>query len=71
MIYPKHFWDGKDAAAANIEFAANPIGTGPYILESFAPNDQVIYTANPTYRGPNKPFYQRVILKVAAIHRRL
>jgi peptide/nickel transport system substrate-binding protein len=63
VIYPKHFWDGKDAAAANTEFASNPIGTGPYIVESFAPNDQVIYAANPNYREPNKPFFQRVILK--------
>jgi peptide/nickel transport system substrate-binding protein len=62
-IYPKHFWDGKDPAVANTEFASNPIGTGAYIVESFAPNDQVIYAANPNYREPNKPFFQRVILK--------
>jgi peptide/nickel transport system substrate-binding protein len=63
VIYPKHFWDGKDAAAANVEFASTPIGTGPYVVESFAPNDQVVYAANPNYREANKPYFERIILK--------
>ncbi|MEJ7839924.1 MAG: peptide ABC transporter substrate-binding protein [Thermomicrobiales bacterium] len=63
VIYPKHFWDGKDATTANIEFASAPIGTGPYVVEEFSPNDQVVYAANSNYREPGKPFYQRVILK--------
>jgi len=62
-IYPKHVWDGKDATEANAAFATNPIGTGAYIVESLSPNDQVIYTANPNYREPNKPYFQRVIIK--------
>ncbi|MGC4193110.1 MAG: peptide ABC transporter substrate-binding protein [Thermomicrobiales bacterium] len=62
-IYPKHFWDGKDAATANTEFATKPIGTGAFVLDTLSPNDQVIYTANPNYREPNKPFFQRVIMK--------
>ncbi|MDQ3653532.1 MAG: peptide ABC transporter substrate-binding protein [Chloroflexota bacterium] len=63
VIYPRHFWDGKDAAAANLEFAESPIGTGAFVLESLAPNDQVIYLANESYREPNKPFFSRVIIK--------
>jgi len=62
-IYPKHFWDGKEMAAANTAFALSPIGTGAFVLESLSPNDQVIYKANDTYREPNKPFFQRAILK--------
>jgi peptide/nickel transport system substrate-binding protein len=63
VIYPRHFWDGKDAAAANTEFASSPIGTGAFVLESLAPNDQVIYAANENYREPNKPYFSRVIVK--------
>jgi len=63
VIYPRHFWDGKDAAAANTEFASSPIGTGAFVLESLAPNDQVIYAVNENYREPNKPFFSRVIIK--------
>lgn len=62
-IYPKHFWDGKDAAEANAAFALNPVGTGAFILDTLSPNDQVIYKANPQYREPNKPFFERIILK--------
>lgn len=63
VIYPRHFWDGKDPVAANTEFASSPIGTGAFVLESLAPNDQVIYLANETYRESNKPFFSRVIIK--------
>jgi peptide/nickel transport system substrate-binding protein len=63
VIYPKHFWDGKDALEANAAFAQNPVGTGPYIVETFAPNDQIVYAANPQYREASKPFFQRVIVK--------
>src|SRR3712207_4649400 len=45
------------------EFRQNPIGTGPYKVESFKENDQVIYVANENYREPNKPFFARVNLK--------
>ena len=62
-IYPRHFWEGRPAADANAAFASAPIGTGAYVVETFSPNDQVIYAANPNYREPNKPFFQRVILK--------
>ncbi|MBZ0277021.1 MAG: peptide ABC transporter substrate-binding protein [Anaerolineae bacterium] len=40
-----------------------PIGTGPYMVEEFRPNDVVTYIPNPNYREPGKPYFQRVILK--------
>jgi peptide/nickel transport system substrate-binding protein len=61
FIIPKHVLGaGPDATTA---FLQNPIGTGPYVVTSFTPNDQVIYEANPNYRDPNKPFFQTVNLK--------
>jgi peptide/nickel transport system substrate-binding protein len=62
-IYPKHFWDGKDKQAANDEFRKAPIGTGPYVVDSFTENDQVTYKVNDNYREPNKPFFATVNLK--------
>ncbi len=62
-IYPEHFWEGNDADQANAAFAAKPIGTGAYVVDTFSPNDQVIYKANERYREPTKPYYARVILK--------
>ena len=62
-IYPKHFWDGKDQQKANDEFRSAPIGTGPYVVDSITPLDQVIYKANEHYREPNKPFFATINAK--------
>lgn len=43
--------------------STEPIGTGPFVVDSFAPNDQVIYTANPNYRDANKPAFATLNLK--------
>jgi peptide/nickel transport system substrate-binding protein len=60
-ILPKHILSaGADAAAA---FATTPVGTGPYIVDSFTPNDAVHYSINPNYREANKPFFATVNLK--------
>ena len=60
-ILPKHVLEGGAEAAA--AFNQAPIGTGPYIVTSFAANDQVIYEANPNFRDPNKPYFQSINLK--------
>lgn len=61
-VYPKHILDG-GGAAAHDAFSLKPVGTGPFVVESFTPGDQVIYTANPHYREAGKPFFAKVILK--------
>jgi len=59
-ILPEHVLSaGADAAA----FTTQPIGTGPYVVESFTPNDNVQYAVNPNYREPNKPLFANVNLK--------
>ncbi|MDF0498951.1 peptide ABC transporter substrate-binding protein [Bradyrhizobium yuanmingense] len=35
----------------------NPVGTGPFIVISFKPNDAIQMKANPNYRDPNKPAF--------------
>lgn len=60
-IYPKHVFDAAPEAAA--AFSSNPIGTGPYVVESFTPNDNVVYAVNERYREPNKPFFDRITMK--------
>jgi peptide/nickel transport system substrate-binding protein len=62
-IYPKHHWDGVDPETANTAFSAKPIGTGPFVVDAFTPNDQVSYLANERYREPNKPFFASVNYK--------
>ena len=46
-------------AAANL----NPIGTGPYVVDSFKPGDVVQYKANTNFRDPNKPYFKTVNFK--------
>lgn len=60
-ILPEHVLSlGRSAAE---EFAFKPIGTGPYVVDRFAQNDEVEYSINPNYREPNKPYFSAVYLK--------
>ncbi|MCZ4351136.1 peptide ABC transporter substrate-binding protein [Roseovarius aestuarii] len=40
-----------------------PIGTGPYTVQEFRPNDAVRFTANPNYRDEGKPAFGSVMFK--------
>lgn len=64
MIIPRHLFE--EYNGANIrEAPANlmPVGTGPYRVVEFKPDDIVIYEPNPYYREVGKPFFGRVELK--------
>ena len=62
VVLPRHILEG-GGQEANDAFRLSPIGTGPYVVESFSPNDQAVFAMNPNYREPNKPFFERVFLK--------
>ncbi|MGH2616668.1 MAG: peptide ABC transporter substrate-binding protein, partial [Thermomicrobiales bacterium] len=62
-VYPKHVLDVEDGKAAHDAFLLDPVGTGPYKIESFSPNDQAVYIINENYREPNKPYFAKVNLK--------
>ena len=59
-IIPSHVWKGIDKDMVNAEFAVNPIGTGPYILDAMVPGDFVVCSINERYREPSKPFFATV-----------
>jgi len=40
-----------------------PIGTGPFVVTEFRPNDVIQLEANPNYRDPEKPAFATVTLK--------
>lgn len=60
FVYPKHILEVEGAHDA---FLSNPIGTGPYVVESFTPDDEGTFVPNENYREPNKPFFDRVVIK--------
>ncbi|TNF22038.1 MAG: peptide ABC transporter substrate-binding protein [Rhodobacteraceae bacterium] len=41
----------------------NPIGTGPFVVTEFRPNDVITFEANPNYRDPDKPAFAKVLFK--------
>ncbi|WP_137699909.1 peptide ABC transporter substrate-binding protein [Marimonas lutisalis] len=40
-----------------------PIGTGPFVIKEFKPNDVIQFEANPNYRDPAKPAFATMTLK--------
>ncbi|MYA20801.1 MAG: peptide ABC transporter substrate-binding protein [Chloroflexi bacterium] len=50
------------AATSCTEQNENPLGTGPYRIVEFTPNDQAVYERNPHYRG-DEPYFDRVELR--------
>jgi len=50
---------GTDCATVN--FA--PVGTGPFMVAEFRPNDVIRLAANPQYRTPAQPVFGEVVLK--------
>ena len=41
----------------------NPIGTGPFVVTEFKPNDVITFAANDNYRDPAKPAFATVTFK--------
>ncbi len=41
----------------------DPIGTGPYKVKEFRPNDTVVFEINENYRDPDKPYFSEVVIK--------
>lgn len=41
----------------------NPIGTGPFVVTEFKPNDVITYAANENYREDGKPAFAKVTFK--------
>ncbi len=62
VILPQHILH-EQTQEVNDAFGIAPIGTGPFVVTEFTPNDQAVYVANENYREPNKPFFSSVLLK--------
>jgi peptide/nickel transport system substrate-binding protein len=64
VIQAAQFANCLGAAAPTCTEANNmPIGTGPFTVTEFLPNDVVSLAANPNYRDPAKPAFATVTVK--------
>lgn len=63
VISGAQFADCIGAAARGCEEQNHlPLGTGPYRIVSFTPEQEAVFERNPHYRG-EKPYFDRVVLK--------
>lgn len=61
IIQAKQFADCLGAKAQTCtEANFNPVGTGPFVVTNFKPNDSIQLKANPNYRDPDKPHFAEV-----------
>jgi len=51
-VLPKHYWEGREFDATTLEV---PLGSGPYMVESFEPGRYIVYRRNPKYWGADHP----------------
>jgi peptide/nickel transport system substrate-binding protein len=56
----------KGANAKDAPGNQKPIGTGPYKVKDFKPNDIITYEINENYREAGKPFFKTVQIKTVA-----
>ncbi len=64
ILQAAQFADCLGAAAPNCtEQNFNPVGTGPFRVVEFRPNDVITMEANPNYREPDKPAFATLTLK--------
>ena len=56
------FADCVGEAASGCAENVRPLGTGPYRIVSFTPDQEAVYERNPHFRG-DKPYFDRVVLK--------
>jgi peptide/nickel transport system substrate-binding protein len=64
ILQEKQFADCLGAKAPTCTTANfNPIGTGPFVVTEFKPNDAIEMKANPNYRDPDKPRFAKVNFK--------
>jgi peptide/nickel transport system substrate-binding protein len=60
-IAPRHLLEGQDLATT--AFNRQPVGTGPFRLESWQSDQQLTFVANPAYFG-GKPGLKRIVWKI-------
>jgi len=59
-IVPQHIWStGEAAAHPDTWDDANPVGTGPFLVDPCTPNN-IQYTANPKFWQAGKPYIQKI-----------
>lgn len=61
-MLPKHIYEGTDV----LQNPANnaPVGTGPFVFQSWERGSHIIMTANPNYWGEGQPKLERLVVRI-------
>jgi len=62
-ILPRHSC-GNPSDITNWDCNRNPIGTGPFILSEWKPNESLTLIRNPNYRDTSKPYLDRIVFPI-------
>jgi peptide/nickel transport system substrate-binding protein len=63
ILQERQFKDYLGSKAKDAPGNLRPIGTGPFKVKEFRPNDIVTYEVNDQYREANKPFFKEIVIK--------
>ncbi|RLE24211.1 MAG: hypothetical protein DRJ08_01265 [Acidobacteria bacterium] len=63
FILPKHVYDTKKYSFDKNPANLTPVGTGPYILEKWEKDVQIVLKANPDYFG-GRPHLDKIVFKI-------
>ncbi len=61
-ILPKHLYQGSDPLTNPVNL--KPVGTGPFKLDSYRTDQQVVMVRNPDYFKPGLPYLDRLVFRV-------
>ena len=61
-MLPKHVYEGTDV----LQNPANnaPVGTGPFVFQTWERGSHIIMTANPNYWGEGEPKLERLVIRI-------
>jgi peptide/nickel transport system substrate-binding protein len=63
-VFPAHVFNGQTNIAQDPFNRAETVGTGPFVLKSWASGDSLTFDRNPNYREPGKPYLDEVVFKL-------
>ena len=77
MIVPKKYIDGPDRRSDEVEnsdyeaFALKPVGTGPYKITEFVPNQRIVYERLDEFWGDKAPFRKVTLRRIPELSARI
>ncbi|MFC4944291.1 ABC transporter substrate-binding protein [Pseudonocardia sp. GCM10023141] len=63
-VLPKHLLENAGDIKQNPIVTSKPVGTGPFMMQSYERGNQITFVRNPHYWDPGKPYIDTLIAKI-------